>query len=325
MLYNSPSYILFVQAICRLNIQYSSIFSYVNFYCRSWQKKLTTWILLLVSIAVSDLLVVTFSFIYSSWLVQYVDARLNIKYTSDIYCKVIIFLQQTSRCVSAWLVMVATLERVLCITTSVKRTMCTRKVTAVTICVLVLIGMCINAPQFLQMHGAPPLSNLLMCVAKPFPLHDLATWINITFSQIVPLTFMTIFNLFLLHFLIRYHADRSKKFTTDVTRCSANIKGQVDPKTVLQLTLVSIFYVIFETPYTISALFLKSAFESQVPLCDVKFYKALYDIIHAVSWLNHCNNFFLYILCNKKFRDLFVAKLSNPFKTIHINSPPNSV
>lgn len=272
----------------------------------------SNWAILLTSLAVADSLVVSISFFTSGWLYRVLDARLVVIISSTAYCKISVFLQQTARSISAWFLLVATLERFVCITQTLrKRNIFTPRRTCIVIIFVVILACIVNIPRLIQMESLWTSETTRACRKIPMPsktLQDAITWATITTTYIIPLIAISVMNAALMRFLGKWRAECKKKFTSEDSNCSRQMPSAVNPRTVLQLSLVSCCYIVLVVPYNTCSMVVNAAIASG-DFCYMKMALALYHLLNGIYWLNYCNNFFLYVACNPKFRKVLLFRV----------------
>lgn len=138
-------------------------------------------------------------------------------------------------------------------------------------------------------------------------VEELLSWLTFVFSDMIPITMITILNIALVRFLAQWRADHKRKFTTGESRCSLNVRG-INPKTVLQINIVSICYIILVTPYTISAIILKVAIDSD-DTGHLQMAVIMFRLSSTLFLTNYCINFFVCLASNERFRKVLKSKL----------------
>ena len=253
-----------------------------------------------MALAAADTIAVTTSFIGSRWIETVVSPQYHFVRKSRIFCKTVPYLTHVLKFVTSWMLAAAAADRFICITNSLnKKFHLTSKRVVTVIAIIVIAGFLENAAMLKHMDSG---NSQASCVAaeEEQQLQEILTWMVIILTQICPLVIISVLNIALLRFLANWHRERSRQFFNGESGCTSQIAATVDLKTVLQLVVVSIFFVALHVPYTVVALIIKNFGELDV--CDFFYIFSLYEITNITFQMNHCINFFVYMLSNSKFR-----------------------
>ncbi|XP_052256395.1 B1 bradykinin receptor-like [Dreissena polymorpha] len=234
----------------------------------------------------------------------------DIRYLSDIGCKVQLYLTYASIHISAWLLVAVTWERTLVMLSPMKALATfTARNTAV-----VILGICIVisaidliVPAMVTLHGV----NNLLCAPKTKEwLHfrdSIYEWIDFFLMFAAPIVFLFVGNAIII-FKLQLQRKKIKKMCTFVEKNTSSGQGHayvlvvaLSYMYVVTITPVSVYHVYFV--HRLKQIRRKFRQDPRGALEEFEFALLLQTIFYIWSYLNVTFNFALYVISCSRFRN----------------------
>jgi hypothetical protein len=203
---------------------------------------------------------------------------------SNVSCKMIISSWHVSGCISAWVIVAFSIERAFIVWFPLKRAQVTKRKRSAIIGVICFMAICVSIHRFV-LAKAHVTFSVDACWYTEDPLLIFLLWqIDSLFLTYLPCCFIILANVCILVGLIRSRRSVSGKVTG---------QGQ-ESKTIVSLMLISIFYIIFMLPASVS--FSYQLYVTIFPY-DVNFLVSLNYIVtffDEFSMFNYSFNFIIY-------------------------------
>lgn len=214
-------------------------------------------------------------------------------------CHILLYLSYISRLMSAWLIVMFTIERYIGVCHPFKRRDTTPKGTIrIIIALLIICGILVLYKPILS--GSHTIRNRTACASRPqfryvsFILDSIFA-IMITF---IPFMIISALNFMIIRTLvIRNRGYKENQLVTE--------ESTIRLEFTVILLAISFFFVAFNLPFFVVWFrnFLHSRFLiSQGELADVDYWNAVLSITRTVFYMNYCINFFLYSVTGAYFR-----------------------
>ena len=223
--------------------------------------------------------------------------HLDLTKVSDWSCKVYVYLLMTSKCMSAWLIVAVTVERLIVVCIPLKaKVVATRRKAWMTLAVCSTVVGAIYALILVTFRLRPRPWGWDCTMHEYYTGMGLRVFLN-TFDlvvySLVPATILFLSNIVLI---VKIVQSRNLRMHT-ASQASANQNDDV-AKVTLMLVLISVMFLLCTLP--ISLLFLIKSIDSAIT--DIPNYSVLYRGVYTLQLSNSAINFFLYCMSGPKFR-----------------------
>lgn len=264
----------------------------------------------LAALSVADILSLIF-YVLVEWLrrgIEHINPDLKITFLDkNGFCQVLLYMAYISRLMSAWIIVIFTIERF----TGVCYPLKSFNRGARKILLTLLVISCLLVLYKPILSGEHTKRQKTVCTANPeykllsFAL-DGAFAIAIT---LVPFVIITALNFMIVRKLFLRNRESRDLFSDDST---------IRLEFTLILLAISFFFVAFNLPFSVvwTRNFLYfSNFNRSQPDINVEYWNGVLIITRTIFYLNYCINFFLYNITGKYFRtaltEMIVCKVSN--------------
>lgn len=246
----------------------------------------------LLALAIADLgvLYVELFRVWFEWL-DFIDPTV---YFTDIYCKVMNFLNGITRDFSNWLIACVTVERLVMVIYPYKaRRFCTVKNARVAIISLLVCIICPHTHCIVFSTA----QNHVSWVCWEDPKSFAASVVSALVEFLVGYTVVII--VFMLNMVLIYNLYNSKRLDS--------LRPSRSRRLTRMLLIVAIVFIVCETPRIILSFVCR--FVERTPRRRI-----FLNISYALSGINHASNFFIYILSSPSFRILVFDSLRMTFR-----------
>ena len=206
----------------------------------------------------------------------------------DTACQAMTFLINVALMYSVWLVVVMTFERFLIIVfpaTAGRR--CTVKSARVTVIVMLILSFMINAQYFVLITSIG--SRCTYVREYSHYAIDVWSWIDMSLYSFLPSFFIFLLNLLII-------CNIRRKYFTE------NSAALPQTNITAMLLTVSIVFFLLTAPYAVFFLVKTFAWNYKVDSHTHATYLLTNTLLRFLADMNHCVNFFLYVLSGKVFR-----------------------
>lgn len=256
----------------------------------------------LASLSTADIATLVF-YVFVEWLrrgLVHIAPGSRIEFLeSEGICQILLYLSYISRLMSAWIIVLFTIERYMGVCHPFKRRDTSQKGTIrIIVALLIVCGVLVLYKPILS--GSHTIRNRTACASKPefryvsFVLDSIFA-IMITF---IPFLIISVLNFLIIRKLVKRH--RGYKENQLVTE-----ESTIRLEFTVILLAISFFFIAFNLPFFIvwSRNFLHSRFLiSQGEPADVDYWNAVLSITRTIFYMNYCINFFLYSVTGAYFR-----------------------
>ena len=273
---------------------------------RSAKFRLTSTGFLLTALAFSDMTVL-YTGALRQWLI--VMFSLDVREMSTASCKIQSFCTYYSVHLSAWTLVLITIERLLSVIIPTRfNTVCSRKRMVLgwilTAAILLLIDIYLLTESALSDNYYPG-ENVTRCVwrgrdySNSAPLTDFLYWSDFCLSFLLPTCLILVANCVLCYKLYgmsslgRVVSISSGQSSTSLPSSSVRKKSSLT----LMLVVVSLMFVITTLPINICFLVIKPC------KMDLRLKNFIYACFNSLYYLNNAMNFFLYFISGSRFRE----------------------
>lgn len=281
------------------------------------KKTLSSTAMYLMTLAVSDT-VVLFTGPLRQWLKQTWDY--DIRYLSDVGCKIQVYITYTSLHFSSWLLVAVTLERAISVVLPHKvKIGCTPRNAVIVISSLFVFTFGINIIHLVIM-GLDAHRDQQTCAPTSLAYlnfrDDIYQWIDLCIAFAAPFIFLIAGNVVIIVYLQK---SRVKQNNMTATRGhGGRIHGRDTTSVSVLLVALSVIFFVTMTPASIFAVYYPYRFDQIYELFRTDPYTAWYDyqyllfqhaIVNLISYTNASCNFILYVFSGTKFRTELVDML----------------
>ena len=215
-------------------------------------------------------------------------------------CKFFNFLLNVAIHNAVWLVVIMTIERFLAVSFPLKVALwCTITSAKIATATLLVICILINA-QYLYLAEAyiSPVSGFSCRYALEVAEYatKIWSWVDMAIYAIIPQFILFFLNISIIVAISRSRQEQAKMATNKKEKGD---KGQV---TAMLLT-VSIVFFVCTAPWTIFHLTAQQIWIYKKTFYEWSTYLCINTILRLLADVNHCINFFLYVVSGKKFRE----------------------
>ena len=217
----------------------------------------------------------------------------------DGICQTLLYLSYISRMMSAWIIVLFTIERYMGVCHPFKRHSSSQKGT-IRILVALLLICCALVLYKPILSGSRTIGNRTACASKPESIFtsyilDSVYAIIITF---IPFLIISVLNSLIIRKLVKRHKGyKENQLITE--------ENTIRLEFTVILLAISFFFIAFNLPFFIvwSRNFLYHRhLISQWEPADIDYWNAVLSITRTIFYMNYCTNFFLYTVTGAYFR-----------------------
>lgn len=226
---------------------------------------------------------------------------------NDTTCKVLTFIFSVAKSMSAWILILISLERLISIHYPFKvKKVCSRKNVYVYLCILFIAFSLTYMPMFFMYIAVdeydPGLQrNIKDCYRTP-AYKTVLSWLETIFYTILPFCILLGLNIRLAHW---FYIRQRSVFGTDehVLGQSGNVPQYSVPTKTLILTSLS--YLVLTFPYSLHFII-----EDNGDVSGIYNGFMLFRMIGFILFsINHCCNYLIFVLSARRLRELFIKKI----------------
>ena len=227
---------------------------------------------------------------------------INIRDMSNVVCKLHVFLLYSAIHSSAWLLVVVTLQRLVCVCFPLSaRVLSTPKSATLVIIAVIAVVFGLNMHSFWTFDVWPITVNngtvRNVCYSQTYFVKGIWTWIDFSVSSFVPFVVIVICNAIIIYKI--FQARKSREICMNVQQ----VKGQ-EKMMQLSVTLVTISFVFLLCTCPTTVYFIVEPYWKGVdssPRSKASRYLT-HTVAHFLFYLNSAINFILYCVTGPSFR-----------------------
>ena len=237
-------------------------------------------------IAINDSIYLTLSF--EKWF----SVNTSLLKTSDLLCKLIIYLDHVFGTFGAFEIVLMTLDKVIAIKIPHKSALlCTAK-RAILLSVINFFIMVVFYLPFLDFSKAIGNDGCARYMKKDWYV-TIYSYLSLAMNPITPVIMLLIMNSFTIRAVWKSKRMRSGNQTGDQTKTKST-----EVQLTVMLILVSFTFIILILPFEIRELYTSKAKTPQ----QVALFTFLFDVTYELTNVNYGINFYLYLISGTKFR-----------------------
>ena len=272
----------------------ANVFNLIVF-TRPQMKHLSTSVYL-SALSVSDIIMLYF-YSVRAWIEEthVIDKH---SYMSTAYCQTMDILSYTSRVFSNWMIVAITFERFVVMAFPFKATsFCTvKKAKILTIVIFSFSGV----SQSVSLYGSRlkyhPNGDPVCFIATTGVMVLVRVFVSL-FSEIIPIVSVLLLNIIVVALMC---CPRNRPIQS--SRDDADRMEQMRKLTTMLIS-IAIFFLICEIPWLVALLwYIFSGYSPQLSV--------LISVSKLLGTIDHSCNFIFYVLCGRKFRDVFLGTIA---------------